>query len=180
MSYFSSYLKQTDDSVYHRKMRVSCQLGCKTIKNCVPHFFTQVSIFFLLQVNFRTGSSVRTAGGSIVNAKQFHLHPQFDRDSLSYDVAIVETAQPLPIKEFATLPPPGYNLITSTKVDAVGWGNTEEGMLSKELRTVRIPVISAAKCRRAWGQYYTDTSLCAGRLNKDSCSGDSGESKSQR
>lgn len=94
---------------------------------------------------------------------------------MSYDVAVVKTAQPLPIKEFVALPPAGYNLVTSSKVDAVGWGNTEEGMLSKELRTVRIPVISAAKCKRAWGQYYSDVVLCAGRISKDSCSGDSGK-----
>lgn len=93
---------------------------------------------------------------------------------MAYDVAVVETDRMLPIKDFATLPSPNYNLITSARVEAVGWGNTEEGMLSKELRKVQIPIISTQKCSRAWGPYYSNTSLCAGRLNKDSCSGDSG------
>lgn len=34
--------------------------------------------------------------------------------------------------------------------------------------------MSQLRCRIAWRQYFTETSLCAGRVNRDSCAGDSG------
>lgn len=39
---------------------------------------------------------------------------------------------------------------------------------------VEIPIVSTLRCKIAWRQYYTESSLCAGRVNRDSCSGDSG------
>lgn len=50
----------------------------------------------------------------------------------------------------------------------------ENGTLAQNLLKVQIPIVSGLRCKIAWRQYYTETSLCAGRVNKDSCAGDSG------
>lgn len=115
------------------------------------------------------------SGGTVISTKAFFLHPKYNKKMMMYDVAVLNAAQPFPINQFASLPPSGLPLTIATRVETVGWGYTETGQLSDELLKVKIPIVSETKCRKAWGKYYTETSLCAGRLNKDSCSGDSGK-----
>lgn len=35
-------------------------------------------------------------------------------------------------------------------------------------------MLSETRCQNAWRYFYSETVMCAGRLNRDSCSGDSG------
>lgn len=105
----------------------------------------------------------------------YFLHPRYDKKVNSFDVAILKTTTPFPINSFAKLPIVNLPLPMGVRVETVGWGKTETGMLAERLMKVNIPVVSAMKCKMIWQQYYSETSLCAGRTNKDSCAGDSGQ-----
>ncbi|KAK7151585.1 hypothetical protein R3I94_008044 [Phoxinus phoxinus] len=56
-----------------------------------------------------------------------------------------------------------------------GWGDTG-GHTASVLQCLNLPVLSRAKCRRAYGAKITENMFCAGFMEggKDSCQGDSG------
>ncbi|XP_063709676.1 trypsin 3A1-like [Culicoides brevitarsis] len=125
-------------------------------------------------ISVRVGSTNRISGGTILPIERYHIHPKYDRILIRYDVAVLRTTTAMPIPRFAILPSVNASYLTGTKVTVMGWGNTENGTLALNLLQVQIPIVSGFRCKLAWWQYYTETSLCAGRVNKDSCTGDSG------
>uniref|UniRef100_A0A336KBA9 CSON010536 protein n=1 Tax=Culicoides sonorensis TaxID=179676 RepID=A0A336KBA9_CULSO len=125
-------------------------------------------------LSVRVGSTNSNSGGTILTIDNYLLHPNYDMVLIQYDIAMVRTTKSIPIQQFAVLPVVDATYLTGTRVTVMGWGKTEFGTFSSNLLKVEIPIVSALRCKIAWRQYYTDTSLCAGRVNRDSCSGDSG------
>ncbi len=117
-----------------------------------------------------------------VAVKQLVVHPQWNKGTNDYDVALLELAAPVtpgptitPIR-FATTsqePPAGSPLTVS------GWGATKQGGAgSILLMTVDVPVVPLSRCNQptSYDGDITPRMVCAGRDEggKDSCQGDSG------
>ncbi|KAJ8976743.1 hypothetical protein NQ317_004295 [Molorchus minor] len=105
----------------------------------------------------RAGSSNNQRGGQVVESSR---HP-----------IVTQNAKPILLAEENSPVDEG------TVGTVSGWGFTREnGAISKGLRAVRIPVISQARCRLAYGSQITDRMFCASLRTggKDACQGDSG------
>jgi secreted trypsin-like serine protease len=93
------------------------------------------------------------------------------------DVAIVTLATPSAQTPIG-LVSRSTDWLPGTLSRVAGWGLTREGgRPSHVLRHVRIPILRAADCRRAYGSKLRSAAmLCAGALKggRDSCQGDSG------
>lgn len=128
-------------------------------------------------VNIVAGASAYETGGERRTVRTIIVHPQWNRTSYDYDVAILKLASPVtkgrPIKLSSQSPAPGSRAWVS------GWGATVEGGYgSPDLMAVSVPVVSKAICnqKESYGGTMTDRMLCAGEREggKDSCQGDSG------
>lgn len=111
------------------------------------------------------------------------MHPDYDRSSQDYDVAVIELktrlvfstrVQPIPLPdENDTIPDGSMCLVT-------GWGETNRFMFfgRHRLRGVEVPIVNQQICDSDYESVggITPRMLCAGFRNggKDSCQGDSG------
>lgn len=43
-----------------------------------------------MQIQFRAGSTARSAGGQIVNSTAIYQHPKYNAETIDYDVSIVK------------------------------------------------------------------------------------------
>lgn len=108
-------------------------------------------------------------------------HAQYSSSSTQNDIAVVTLSTPLTfntaVKAIA-LAAAGSSLPAGTIATATGWGTTTVGgggPSSDVLRTVDVPIVSQATCRKSYGtNTITNLMLCAGVVGKDTCQGDSG------
>lgn len=78
------------------------------------------------RVQFRAGSTDRSAGGLIVTASEYHLHPDYSSWTVFYDAAVVKVFPSfvgINIKPIA-LPASGTELVAGSSVTITGWGRT--------------------------------------------------------
>lgn len=103
-------------------------------------------------------------------------HPQYDGRTVDFDFALIQlsgesTASPMELNqiEFAE---EAIDFITA------GWGVTQDNIsrLPDVLKYVKVPHVSAERCKAAYPGKITDRMICAGfdEGGKDSCQGDSG------
>ncbi|XP_075975885.1 trypsin, alkaline A-like [Anticarsia gemmatalis] len=129
----------------------------------------------------RVGSDYAHSGGRVLNVNLIRRHNQYNPRTLDSDVATMRTTANInygtgiqPARIAGTNYPLGDNQI----VWAAGWGITETGRPSEQLRHVQVWTISQANCRQRYGSSrITDNMLCSGVLDvggRDQCSGDSG------
>ncbi|KRQ04933.1 hypothetical protein AOQ71_29210 [Bradyrhizobium manausense] len=136
------------------------------------------------QLEVAAGTNVLGSGIKRIAAARLFVHASFDPSTLDTDVALIELIQPIALDQRQTSIP-----LLSTAEEAnvykagsefmvTGWGATEEGGDTvRDLREVKVPFISMARCRDplAYGkEAVTDRMICAGRDGVDSCQGDSG------
>src|SRR5262249_34340189 len=96
--------------------------------------------------------SVNFTNGDRIPVKSVYRHPNYNGVYLDNDVALLQLER-APKKEIKTAK---INLIDSTKNSALetagtdltilGWGNTEQGSLSKNLRFTSIKMVDRAEC----------------------------------
>lgn len=114
--------------------------------------------------------------GDRVDVAREYIHPQYNRFTSNYDVMVVKLARSTRA-DVATIKLNSSNSKPSTgqPVTVVGWGVTESGYTSDELKEVEVTVVSPFSCRSSYGfDAITDEMLCAADPNEDSCQGDSG------
>ncbi|XP_049858362.1 uncharacterized protein LOC126349011 [Schistocerca gregaria] len=112
------------------------------------------------------------------------VHPQYNSPKFRHDVALVRldrearfSAYVIPIcLPFGELATQNY---TGLKVTVAGWGATENGTGSDELRYTRLTVAATDECGEAYRRTHIalsgETQVCAGGApGVDSCDGDSG------
>jgi secreted trypsin-like serine protease len=121
-----------------------------------------------------------SAEGERVEVRAFYIHPDYDPNQLSPDVALIELAKPVRGIEPIQLAGAGDDdyEIAGTQLTVIGWGNTSttgHANWPDELRELQVPVVSDADCDFAYsGGVTVETQLCAGDKGVDSCQGDSG------
>jgi len=111
-----------------------------------------------------------------VDAVREYIHPNYSENTNNFDVMVVKLARPTSAN-VATVKLNSSNSKPSpnASVTVVGWGITQTGNTSDELKEVEVKVVSQASCRSSYGfNTITDTMLCAADPNEDSCQGDSG------
>lgn len=126
-------------------------------------------------VAVKAGSDTYT-GGTWIPAARVEQAAPFDDASKKDDVALIKTVSALtggePIGLASSMAPDG------TELEVTGWGVTEKGTPSNDLRMVKVPVISKPVCNETESNNkgILDGMFCAGyqKGQKDSCSGDSG------
>ena len=122
-------------------------------------------------------------GGELRTAEWFVLHPDYNSDDFSNDVAIIKlssasTKKPISLIETET----NQSLTKNDSLRVIGWGLTEDGnddSLPAELLEVDVSYQADSDCRARYGEPYDgywNLAICAGEANggKDSCQGDSG------
>mmetsp|Transcript_759 Transcript_759/g.1205 ORF Transcript_759/g.1205 Transcript_759/m.1205 type:complete len:344 (+) Transcript_759:265-1296(+) len=114
--------------------------------------------------------------GDRVDVAREYIHPNYNEFTNNYDVMVVKLARSTRA-DVATIK---LNSSTSKPssgqpVTVVGWGVTESGYTSDELREVEVTAVSPFSCRSSYGfDVITDEMLCGGDPYEDSCQGDSG------
>jgi secreted trypsin-like serine protease len=125
-------------------------------------------------------TNLDSAEGVRVAVKEFYIHPDYDPNLISPDVALLELAKPVnriePI-ELAGIGDDSFET-AGTLLTVIGWGNTSttgQASFPDALREVVVPVVDDATCDTAYRGFVTvETQLCAGVKGIDSCGGDSG------
>jgi trypsin len=118
----------------------------------------------------------------IIDAQSIVQHPKYGSGSTGqdYDFALIELKQDavpdsVALNEQELLIPESETQAPSSTT--AGWGAlSESGQAAKVLQKVRVPLVSAANCKKAYPAKITDRMICAGLISggKDSCQGDSG------
>ncbi len=118
--------------------------------------------------------------GVRVAVRDFYIHPDYDPNQLSPDVALIELARPVNGVEPIELAGAGDEAYETpgTMLTVIGWGNTAttgHASFPDALHELQVPVISDAECDFAYsGAVTVETQVCAGMKGVDSCQGDSG------
>ncbi|GLV37602.1 lethal (2) k05911 [Carabus blaptoides fortunei] len=128
--------------------------------------------------NIRTNSEVQHIEKKV---KRIVRHRGFDSRTLYNDVSIITMDSPVQFTQQIRpicLPSGSANYASKTAT-VIGWGSLQEsGTQPSVLQEVNIPIWSNAECRAKYGNAapggIVEHMLCAGRANRDSCSGDSG------
>jgi secreted trypsin-like serine protease len=127
-------------------------------------------------------SDAPTSGteGQRIAIDRIIVHPAYNSVILDNDIALIHLAQP------AVLGPTVQTIAYAGSLDSdlfqpgtnstvTGWGKTEGGSTSDELRKVDLPMVSYSVCLAAMSR-VTGNMLCAGDEagGKSACNGDSG------
>lgn len=122
------------------------------------------------------------AGSESFTAAKVVPHPQYNRQTLDYDYALIQlsgdsTYAPIALNnQEIAIPEDG----TAVNVWTAGWGATREGSfgLPRILQKVEVPLVTTKVCNAptSYNGDITDRMICAGlqQGGKDSCQGDSG------
>ena len=130
-----------------------------------------------------TTNSDTGASGETLTAEWFAIHPDYDSESLSNDIAIIKLSSasaktPLPLIDHDS----SLDLAQNEQLRVIGWGLTEDGNFNSSpvnLLEVDVSFQTDSVCLNTYGQPfsgYWDLAMCAGEASggKDSCQGDSG------
>jgi secreted trypsin-like serine protease len=118
--------------------------------------------------------------GVRVGVREIFIHPDWDPNTLSPDVGLLELARSINGVETIQLAGAADDVFEAagTPLTVIGWGNTETNgrpNFPDELREVVVPVVADEPCDAAnKGFVIPETMLCAGEKGLDSCQGDSG------
>ncbi|XP_011295411.2 trypsin alpha-3-like [Musca domestica] len=103
---------------------------------------------------------------------------EYDVDTVDMDVAVLKLAEELRGGVVKTIGLCSELLEPGNLLQISGWGRvTENGDLSKNLRTVRVPLLPREECvlrYKRLGENLTKSMMCAFTENKDACTSDSG------
>ena len=125
-------------------------------------------------------TNLDSSEGQRIAVREFFIHPDYDPNLISPDVALLRLARPVTGVSPIRLAGPSDDRFEAagTPLTVIGWGNTSttgQASFPNELREVVVPVVSDTTCDTAYHGFVTvETQLCAGQKGIDSCGGDSG------
>ncbi|RZC38769.1 uncharacterized protein BDFB_007927, partial [Asbolus verrucosus] len=133
------------------------------------------------RLTVRIGTSIVQDGGRVIKVAEVHQNPQFDPESMDYDISVLRLAERIDFGAQAapiSLAGSDYVVAPDTNFVVTGWGTVNEtGETPEQLQVVEIPFTDDDKCQRAYSDaVITERMICAGSPSggKDSCQGDSG------
>ena len=118
--------------------------------------------------------------GQRLAVKAVYVHPDYDPNIISPDVALLELRRPVTGIDPIQLAGPADDAFEAagTLLTVIGWGNTSttgQASFPDELREVVVPVVDDTTCDDVYHGFVTvETQVCAGQKGIDSCGGDSG------
>lgn len=131
-------------------------------------------------LTFRSGSTVREAGGTLHPVKYYVYHDLYRRDTVDYDIAVVYVRVPFEFKDSVTpIILPKAPVGQGENVVVAGWGYLEQQQLRKpkHLMALEIRTYAWELCQELYPG-ATERMMCAGDDDiikpRDICSGDSG------
>lgn len=137
-----------------------------------------------LQFDILVGSQDLSNGqGRRVRVASTARHPQYDRLTNSYDLAVLTLAEPVlevtPVRFISTLDEEAQAMPDATRLTVIGYGTTQfGGTPSTILRQVKVPVVNRDVCNSepVYPGRIGETEFCAGyaKGGKDACRQDSG------
>ena len=142
----------------------------------------------LEDVHVLSGTGDLKAGGTRTNLEAIFVHRDYDPSSHDRDVALLKLrgeADGVPIQPVA-LADESRIVISGKKAMVTGWGVTESGFPSPQLKQVGVPIVERKKCNgpASYDGAITENMICAGfdEGALDSCQGDSGgpQTRNQR
>ncbi|XP_055039501.2 trypsin [Misgurnus anguillicaudatus] len=110
-------------------------------------------------------------------------HPLYNRSTNNADIMLIKLSVPIELNRYVSLAPlPKQNagLLAGRICRVSGWGSTSHsgGQNPLTLQTVKVPIVSTAKCNgsESFNGNITANMICAGtsKGGKDACKGDSG------
>ncbi|XP_059156700.1 transmembrane protease serine 9-like isoform X2 [Physella acuta] len=126
-------------------------------------------------------------GSSRLSTSSYRVitHPEYDRVTYSYDIALLTLDRATPLQDNPNLNPiclPQANQTISGACTVAGWGSTSRtadypAVSSPSLMKTSVRVVDGKYCKEKFGGLYNSLSqICAGDLDggSDSCVGDSG------
>ena len=132
------------------------------------------------EVDVLTGTHRLDGSGTRRTVQLIIIHPQWDPETIDYDIALLQLTAPVDgIAPVTLLAPSTEPFFASPGTAALvaGWGNMEPGF-PIDLHEVQVPIVPQSDCNDAnsYDGLITDRMLCAGLTEggKDSCQGDSG------
>ncbi|XP_036007554.1 trypsin isoform X3 [Fundulus heteroclitus] len=111
------------------------------------------------------------------------VHPLYNSSTNNADIMLVKLRAPMVLNRFvslAPLPRQGTGVVEGHLCQVSGWGHNSVGggQVPITLRTVTVPIVSAARCNSSdsFDGNITANMICAGYQSggKDACKGDSG------
>lgn len=128
-------------------------------------------------------TQLRAAEGREITVRAARVNPDYDPDSNTGDVAVLDLDEAVPagsVLPLAEKGHPGY--AEGSEAVIYGWGDTSGfGDYAYALRAARVTVLADEVCLRAYpgdadGQYRPESMVCAGHRSggRDACQGDSG------
>ena len=153
-----------------------------TASHCVYDMLKENSETVLIAVLGEFDKANKEEQEISIKTKKIIMHPQYDPQSLDYDIALIKLETPL--KDFSACVRPVCLPSSDTKFDeqskcyVTGFGKTlQGGDLAVTLRMAKVPLVSKETCEVAYGEKkITDRMICAGfpEGGIDACQGDSG------
>ncbi|MDP1848997.1 MAG: serine protease, partial [Solirubrobacteraceae bacterium] len=153
-----------------------------TAAHCVHDDSTFVIFSPAAFLPVRIGSISRFSGGAERAVAAVQRHPSFSQapDGVpNYDLALLQLTAKVPadVEPMPMIRPDASEAgfwSPGTAATVVGWGDTETGSDSDtQLKQGQVPIVSDGNC--GWSGLFNSASMfCAGRLDVDTCSGDSG------
>ncbi|XP_032405481.1 trypsin isoform X2 [Xiphophorus hellerii] len=111
------------------------------------------------------------------------IHPSYNSSTNNADIMLIKLRAPMVLNKFvslAPLPRQGTGVVEGHLCQVSGWGHVRVGggQVPVKLRTVTVPIVSAARCNGSdsFNGNITANMICAGYPSggKDACKGDSG------
>ena len=127
------------------------------------------------EVQVLVGTQRLDRGGKRIDVKRVTIHPQYNDETLDYDVAVWELAKPvtgIPFASLANLAP----TVPGTPLRVTGWGRLDYSTDWYPFMLQQVDVDFVPTDGGACGleTRLTPRMFCAAAPGKDSCSGDSG------
>jgi secreted trypsin-like serine protease len=128
-------------------------------------------------------TNLRSGGGVRLPAARVTVHPSYDSSRTTNDIAVVHTAQQLPVTPLP-LPSAEEDAILATvgsEMTVAGWGATEpdSSTIPDNLQETAVQGLEPARCTRPYRENFRrSVMVCAGQPPSggapDACTGDSG------
>jgi secreted trypsin-like serine protease len=119
-----------------------------------------------------------------LSVKKIFVHPDYDRHTTDFDVALLHLAQPSKQRTIGIIPSgdPLHFTAPGKMATIIGWGKTEKEHQSRYLLEANVPIVPDDKAKQAFDNSdynvdFTENMFSAGFMGKgkvDTCQGDSG------